>query len=154
MKKIIRPKKKNRFEKIQERKLKLEQSFAGVGSYIYRNITKGTLQLPKPNKQGIKEVEAGEVWEGDSYYMTLVKNNFATLVKDNNIKVVESKGETMEEKLILDQPDTVTTNGKVEHVIKDISDKKSTKVKKQENTENQDSVLLTDDPLSGIQILG
>lgn len=61
-----------------------------------------------------------------------------------------------EEKLILDQPDTVTDEGRVEHVIQS----KSKNCKKVKANESQDTPsppsenrLLTEDPEGGIEVI-
>lgn len=146
----------DRFHKNSLQKI---EALKGEGHYIYRNSSKSTLLLMKPAFDGRKEIPPGDTWEGDSYFIGLVKMGDARLVEQ--IKTPESEQNMLnEETLILDQPDTITTAGKVEHVVEEdgleISHKISLKNKKKKINEQptEEGVLLTEDPLEGIQILG
>ena len=134
----------NRFEKLAANKEKLAKALFGEGVYLYRNNAGGDLKLPKPNLEGTTFVPKGGTFKGDSYFMSMVKNNELRLVE-----VLEKPKEIkMEEKLILDQPDIVTTEGTVEHVLTDEEKKKL-----EENEEEGRETLITEDPMDGIQIL-
>lgn len=144
----------SRYEAISEQHRKLREATAGNGLFVYRNRSNhASLKLPKPCKDGRIEIPPNGEFEGDDYFDMLVKNNAAVLVR-----TVEIKKESVmlnESKLILDQPEIVTTNGTVEHVVVDempVSEKKK-KGKKNESTDKGD-ILLTDSSLEGIQILG
>lgn len=151
----------SRYEQISARNAKIKALTQGKGLFVYRNRSKdATLRLPKPAKDGRVEIGPNGEWEGDDYFDMLVKNNQAILVRtveDKVQKVEEKKGEPVmlvENKLILDQPETVTVKGAVEHVVVDEAETtKKKKSKKNESAEKGD-VLLTDGGLEGIQILG
>jgi hypothetical protein len=115
-------------------------------------------------------------WDGDDYFMQCVRNRDAILVKTIQAPdaepvepvveavepepevVTESKEEEMtEEKLILNQPDQVTSEGTVEHVV----------TPKQPEPLNEapccapdccgqkpKETLLTEDPMAGVEIIG
>ena len=86
------------------------------GEFSYRNNTNGTLDLPKTSLDGARRVPVNGEWRGDNYFMLLVKKNEARLVK--TISHPERK-DNMTDKLIVDQPETVTTQGTVEQVVVD-----------------------------------
>jgi len=127
----------------EEKKEARDKQFIGTGHYIYENKTQGFLTLPKPAIDGRKVVPPGGTFEGDSYFMQLVKqpNN---LLKFLGEKKVEDK------KLILDQPDTVTVKGTVEHVVNDDS---LQKINDSVNNKKSQDVLLNEGPMDGVEII-
>jgi len=154
----------NKFEKKEVRSQMLANALHGEGVYLYRNNTGSDLRLPRPTKSGIRSVGPNKEFQGDNYYMQLVKQGFLRLVKEIqspqaanavaqeeanvslNESINEKKENNMEEKLILDQPDTVTTEGKVEHVIKN----KNKKLNEEQNeNEKKPDVLLNEGPIEG-----
>lgn len=143
----------SKYEAREYRKKKLEHHLKGEGLYVYRNASKADLMLPKPAANGQKYVRPGDEFQGDSYFMEMVKTNQVRLVR-TLITPEQERGTKMnEEKLICDQPDIVTTQGKVEHVV--VTEKKplNESGKKQEAT-SQPEVLINEDPLAGVDILG
>ncbi|RDJ35522.1 MAG: hypothetical protein DWQ19_11945 [Crenarchaeota archaeon] len=153
-------KKLNKLQRQHERKIALEKKLHGEGLYLYKNNTSGTLILPKPLPNGKTRVEANAEFEGDNYFMQLVKNNSVRLIREL-VSPKKEERQTMneniinEEKLILDQPSTVTEKGVVEHVSVDPKDeKKEENLQEGKPQENQNEVLLNDDPLDGVTILG
>jgi hypothetical protein len=144
----------SKYEAREYRKKKLDKSLAGQGLYVYRNTSGGDLMLPKPTSTGQKTILKDAEFQGDSYYMELVRSNQCRLVKEiispqeeQNMKKQE------EEKLIVDQPDIITEAGKVEHVCggsptdcKPLNETPSTPGVEQD-------VLLNDDPMDGIDII-
>ena len=142
----IKRKKLNKYERSAEYTKKLENALKGEGLYVFRNNTGGSLILPKPSKEGLKLIQAGQTFRGDSYFMHLLKTNEIRLVE--TIESPERK-ETME-KLIVDQPDRVTNEGTVE----DIVDPKVTQLNEGEPQEDLDKdILLVEDPMDGIEII-
>jgi len=145
----------NRYERRVAQKEKLEHDLSGGGKYIYQNNTDGDLKLPKPTQQGITTVGPRNMFEGDSYYMKWVGSpmnmlRLVQVVEDVNQKKNEEKMMN-EQKLILDQPDTVTTKGTVERVVVNpgqnvINDS----VKTQDPPKD---ILLNEDPLDGVEII-
>lgn len=136
-----------KFEKKELQKQKLEKNLNGTGIFVFENVTNGDLSLPKATLSGKKIIKAKEQFEGDSYFMNFVKtpNNLLKLVR----KIETIKENNMTEKLILDQPERVTSQGTVENVL--ISNPK-----KQLNDANQNDnkdVLLTEDPMEGVEII-
>ncbi len=57
----------------------------------------------------------------------------------------------MTDKLIMDQPDVVTTEGTVEQVVVDEAEKKLNEG--QPVQDSQEDVLLTEDPMDGVEII-
>lgn len=149
MPRIPRPKKLNRYERKLVNDKKIKQALHGDGLYLYENASKiGELALPKPTATGLRHVGPGQRFEGDSYYLNLVRTNHLRLVQELCPPITEQGNKLMEKKLFLDQPDTYTHQGKVEHV-------QNTTPKKvlREKTEPQESVLLTEDPMAGVEII-
>lgn len=141
-------KKLNKYESKIEHDKQMEKILRGEGLYVYRNRTKGDLTLPKPTVSGRKIVGPGQEWQGDNYYMKLVPQE-AILVRTIISPQQERERKMQEEKLLLDQPEKVTVEGTVEQIIKN-------PVKKLNETPVVDSaqeVLLTEDPMDGVQIL-
>lgn len=129
--------------------VKVEEALKGEGLYVFRNNTSGDFKLPRPTKSGQTEVAFGKTFQGDSYYLKLVPRQLRL------VKVIEEpKKEStevdatytiteevkMEEKLILDQPSTVTNKGTVEQVVA----KPETKLSEAKNNEPPVDTLLTD----------
>jgi hypothetical protein len=137
-------KKPNRYERQRLNREKLERNLSGTGLYIYRNNSKGTLMLPKTSTDGKRHIGVNETFQGDSYFMDFVKRHELILVEDI------SERNTMTEKLILDQPDQVTTVGKVEHLVQ--PEAKPLNEVSPPQTPQKD-VLLTEDPLDGVEII-
>ena len=145
-----RNKKLNKYERTAIRKKILEHKLSGKGEYIYRNNTKGTLDLPKDSLDGVKRVPLNGEWRGDDYFMHLVKKNEARLVRTIS---QENKENNMNEKLIVDQPDTVTTEGTVEQVVVEKSKEVLAEGNPSDTVKTNEDVLLTEDPVDGIEII-
>jgi hypothetical protein len=138
-----------RIERTEQKKRVTEYHQAGTGMYVFRNRSSvASLELPKPSADGKKWVAPGQTWRGDSYFLKMVPRE-ATLVEAIQEQIKEEK---MAEKLILDQPDQITSSGKVEHSV--VGDEmqinevgsEDTKVKSKEK-------LITEDPLAGVTII-
>lgn len=108
--------KMTRIEKRQMHSKILEESLAGSGLYLYENNSDADLTLPRPTKSGRREIGAREQFQGDDYFLQLVRSGNLRLIKELQAPGQEESTMEKEEKLILDQPDTVTNEGKVENV--------------------------------------
>jgi len=151
-------KRMTRQEKKEIQKSKFLNNMSGSGIYIYENNTDGDLNLPKPTTSGVRMIGARKRFQGDSYYMKWVGSpmNLLRLIEEivpQNSVVNENKENVMNEnKLILDQPDTVTTKGKVEHMVSDdvtdqaLNDSTNPNDKKPE-------ILLNESPIDGLEII-
>lgn len=153
--------KKNRFQKLEERRKVIEQRLKGTGLYVFRNKTKGDLHLLKKSLDGKTVVKPQEEWRGDSYFLQHVPAE-ATVVEvirtnddvPNTETTTTTKTEERKEemdKLILDQPDCVTQKGKVEHVMVQPNKKPLNEVVPQENAEGE--MLINEDPMDGVEII-
>lgn len=145
-------------EKREAQAEKVRQAFSGTGRFVYKNCTKGTLSLTKPAMNGSRQIPPGAEFEGDSYFMQFTKPPENVLAF---IRVIESstpapssvcppvltEGVNMENKLILDQPNTVTANGTVEHVVA------SQTINEAIPDANKKEVLLNETPLDGVEII-
>lgn len=153
----------NRYERRIMHAEKLKQNFEGSGIYIYENNTDGDLTLPKATSSGVRIVGARRRFQGDSYFMKWVGNpmNLLRLVEvvqpalNTNINTEEqtaSENMNTEKQLILDQPDTITHQGKIERVIQDpntIPLNDATAIKP--NT--QPETLINEAPIDGVEII-
>ena len=140
-------KKMNRHERREVNAARLAQSMGGTGLYIYENNTDSDLKLPKPAKNGLRTIGPRKRFEGDSYFLKWVGSplNLLRLIEER----LQNKENNMSEKLILDQPDTVTAKGKVEHIVGDNTMKP---LHDSSNQPKQD-VLLNENPLDGVAII-
>lgn len=141
----------NKFEKKEVRAQALVNALHGEGLYLYRNNTNADLTLPRPTKSGIRIVGRGKEFQGDNYYMQLVKQGLLRLVKELQSPNQEQESnltevKMSEDKLILDQPDTVTEQGKVEHVVSKPVEKIN---ETQQDAEKKPDVLLNEGPVEG-----
>jgi len=152
----------NKYERKEVREKKLKMDMAGGGRYIYENNSDAELTLPKPTASGLRKVGPRQQFQGDDYYMQWVGSPHNILrfmdtitEEDEIIEEDEVIGEGVEEnmeKLILDQPDTVTEQGKVEHVVE--SPLVPTQPLNDSNENKEDAeVLLNEDPLDGVEII-
>ena len=139
----------NRYQREPLEKGTIETIQHGEGLFVFRNKQSGTLTLPKPTKSGIKTVPPDGEWQGDNYYMGLVKTNEASLVRTILTPEQTKEMAMNEEKLILDQPETVTAEGTVEQVV----EKKPQKLNEAAPTDPKKDVLLTEDPMDGVEII-
>lgn len=149
-------KKTSRYERQGQRREYLEYVQKGEGLYVYRNRHKeATLDLPKPTKSGRTWVGPNEEWQGDNYYMGLVRSGEAVLVREIYSPEEERKMNNQnlqEQKLIVDQPDTVTEAGTVEHVIPTAKPAQAL-TEGQPAAEQTKDVLLNENPLTGVEII-
>jgi len=122
---------------------------SGKGMYLYENNTNSDLLLPRLTLENQKLIRPKQRFKGDSFFLELVRNKMLKLVKviDNGEDKIMN-----ENKLILDQPDIVKPAGKVEHV-----QAKNPSISLNDNVDNsqqnQEKVLLTEDPVGSIQIV-
>jgi hypothetical protein len=142
-------------------------------TYIFQNHKKHDFALPHKSFDGKKYIAPGQTFHGDEYFMMFVKTGDLRISKviegvpepveiaENNLNesvntvVTESKEGVPMEKLILDQPDKVTSEGTVEHVVR-----QPQRVLKDHNLSDQKTpeqiaqdVLLNESPMSGIDII-
>lgn len=117
----------------------------GTGHYLFVNNTKSDVFLPSKIGRKTIRLGIGGQFEGDSYYLQFVPTIIRIL---ENLD--QKKEEIVPEKLILDQPDMIKEEGKVEHVV--VSPKK---LEEQLTEEPQKEILLNEKPDNdGFVILG
>lgn len=148
----------NKFEKKEVRAQMLQNALAGEGLYLFRNSTNSDLSLPRPTSSGLRVIGPMAEFQGDNYYMQMVKTGLLRLVKElqspeNQRMALEEK--TMnEQKLILDQPDMITEHGKVEHVVAGQKPQQKLNETKKDK-QPQPDVLLNEAPVeAGFVIVG
>jgi len=151
--KNLRRKKVNRYEKQAQRREHLKTTLQGKGMYIFENISKGDLWLPKPAEDGSKgPIPPGKQWQGDSYFMQLVQNHDAKIVKIL-ISPQEQLQEQKMDKLLVDQPDRVTVEGEVEHVMATEDTPLNEESPIVQSTTKKRDILINEDPLHGVTII-
>jgi hypothetical protein len=144
----------------RERKMQAHEAhFGGKGRYIYENNTSGDLKLPKATCSGAMWVQKAGQFTGDSFFLKLVpaQLKLVSVIVDAN---QENVNESTESTLLLDQPDTITTIGKVEHVESQedtqLNDSTENKNEHEGNCSCEtcsDQVLLNEDPMDGVDII-
>jgi hypothetical protein len=109
----------NKYEKKEIKAAQVAKALHGEGLYLFRNNTNADLTLPRPTKTGARIIGPKKEFQGDNYYMQLVKTGLLRLVKEIQSPEQQHAASEVqvEQKLILDQPDMITEQGKVEHVI-------------------------------------
>lgn len=142
-------KKPSKLERNDLKRKAVEYHQAGTGMYVFRNRSKvASLELPKASADGKKWVEPGQTWKGDSYFLSMVPREAVIVESLCEKNKEESK---LEEKLILDQPDQVTSSGKIEHEINQ-NDLPVVETAPAETVKSKDT-LITEDPLAGVTII-
>lgn len=139
-------------ERTEIKKKNIADSMLGQGLFIFKNKGQATLQLPKMSFDGKRWIEPGQTWKGDSFFLKMIPREAAlvkTLINPNDQK--ESK---MEEKLLLDQPEQVTSEGQIEHVVANTEESLTEGTKnKKKRSKKQSQSLLTEDPVAGVTII-
>lgn len=151
----------NKTKRTETKKTQLIESQKGVGLFLFKNRNKeASLQLPKVSFDGKRWVGPNENWQGDSFFLKMIPKEailVKTLISPDEEKQKENNN--MEEKLILDQPDQITNDGKVEHVVEsqdvvEINENTKKRKKRNKNESNVESnKLLTEDPIAGVTII-
>lgn len=148
-------KKISRADKKINQKNKFIQDMSGSGVFVYENNTDADLNLPKPTSTGTRTIGPRKRFQGDSYYLNWVGSPMNLLrfieeivPKDNPLKTLnESETNKMNDnKLILDQPEIVTSQGQVEHVVVNESPD-------QDSSEKKTEILLNESPIEGLEII-
>lgn len=146
----------NKYEKKEVRKQAIEAAMSGSGLYIYQNSSSNAeLTLPRSTHSGVRKVAPNAQFQGDSYFMQLVKTGMLRLVEV--LQTPEQELEAMAaEKLILDQPDCVTQSGPVEHVVDNgVTKQKPIHEAKEDKAQPPQPVLLNEGPVDdGFVIVG
>lgn len=140
----------NRYQRREMQAQKLQNDMGGTGLFVFENNSDGDLKLPKPTATGIKTVGPRARFQGDSYYLKWVGSpmNLLKLIE----QIIPKETPMNEQKLILDQPDMITNQGKVEHVVtqpklQPINDAANP------NASTPENVLLNEDPMEGLTII-
>lgn len=149
----------SKYERRELRAAKLAKALHGEGLYIYENNSGGDMILPKATASGLSKIGAGQQFQGDSYFMSLVKSNELRLIKtlvtpDQERKMkLEQVEREKEQKLLLNQPDTIKSVGKVEYVVPTDVPVNETPTPAQPIAEPGEEKLLLEDPIDGVDIV-
>lgn len=150
----------SRVEQRQANKELVTHRQQGTGLFIFRNRNDTVLELMKEDADGRTKIPARGEFKGDSYFLQLIPREVSLVKTLTSQDEARAEAEAMKEelmneheKLILDQPSTVTQNGTVEHVVTE----QPAVVKLNENQPNKQvtnpDVLLNEDPLAGVDII-
>ena len=147
----------SRYEKRELNAKKMKMALDGHGLYVFENNTEGDMMLPKPTKSGQTKVGAKQQFQGDDYFMSLVRSNtcklIRTLITPEQEKAMEqAKLNEAEQKLICDQPDVVTEQGQVEYVTGGDQQLNEGPVDPA-NPEAKVDTLINEDPVDGVDII-
>jgi len=149
---------RQRFTK-QEKKThhqnKIINNMTGTGIYIYENNTDGDLNLPKPTVSGSRTIGPRKRFQGDSYYMKWVGHpmNLLKFIEEVVPQDKKERNNMNENKLVLDQPDTITVQGKVEHVVVNESPTEQFNDSTGDLSATKPDVLLNESPIDGVEII-
>lgn len=144
---------RKRFTRAEKKEINAHRKLtnqAGTGLFVFENNSNGELTLPKKTASGQMRVGPRGKFQGDSYFMSYVGH------PHNMLRLIETiipQGEPMSEKLILDQPDTVTNQGKVEHVVTSENPVILKPINDGTNFAPQPEILITEAPLDGVEII-
>ncbi|MEI8269899.1 MAG: hypothetical protein WCG45_00870 [bacterium] len=144
----------NKYEKralfLENKEKETENPVHEKGLYVYQNITNGNLELPRQTHLGLRTIGKGNQFEGSDYFMSLVGNPMNLL---RVIKILKPKEENTMDKLILDQPETVTKEGQVEYVVEKENDNIQLNDSNTNEEEQNKDVLICENPLDGVEII-
>ena len=137
----------------EQKQLNIEKranNLSGTGVYIFQNITSGEFMLPKRSLDGKASVRSKDQFQGDSYFFKFIgpPTNLLKLIK--RLEETKEKVDIMTDKLILDQPDQITNQGKIEHVV---ADNHKALIKENDANKNEENVLITENPIDGLEII-
>ena len=145
----------NRHERKLHKEAAVAEAMSGSGLYIYENRNEiGDLTLPKPTKTGMRIIGPKGKFQGDDYYMQYVRSGILRLIEileppvSNDTPVEEV---IVEQKLILDQPETVTASGQVEHVVENPAKVLSEDTGKKKAKKSP--VLLNEGPVGSVELV-
>ena len=141
-----------KFTKLEKKQVQAEilsQALHGEGLYLFENKANADLTLPRPTQSGLRSVGPRAQFQGDNYYMQMVKTGFLKLIKVIQTPEQQKEAVMTAEKLILDQPDMITEQGKIEHVITKTPLQKLNESKPaQKQPAKQPDVLINEDPVA------
>jgi len=142
----------NKYQRRENHKKELAKNLHGEGTYIFENASdKADLTLPRPTKSGVRRVGPKGRFQGDSYYFGMVRSNELRLIDTIQTPEAEREANMQQQKLILDQPDIVKEEGRVEHVL---PLKKKTPLHEGDGAKQPEpEVLISEDPMSGVEII-
>ncbi len=145
----------NKWERKENRAKELAKNMFGEGIYIFENVNNADLTLPRPTKAGVKRVGPKGRFQGDNYYMQMVRSHDLRLIEIIQTPEAEREANMKEQKLILDQPDRVTNEGTIEQVVAPGKAKlhKLNDATEEKEKQKQPEVLITEDPMSGVEII-
>jgi hypothetical protein len=153
---LKKPKKtrQNRYQAMSDARQAAKDKMTGTGLYRFKNNSKGTLMLPKPAQDGRRQIGEGEEFIGDSYFITFMKKELIIVEQLATEPEPLEERNIMSEKLILDQPDTVTVSGTIEQVVRAQQPVPAQLPLIEDDADpTKKNVLINEDPLEGMEIV-
>jgi hypothetical protein len=139
----------NKYERKEIRSQQISEAMAGSGLYLYENKLNADFTLPRPTKSGLRSIGPKQQFQGDDYYLQLVRTGYLKLI--NVLQTPQQEAQVNEQKLILDQPEKVTHQGQVEQVAAAAPQQKLNEA----GSQPQPDVLLNEAPVDdGFVIVG
>lgn len=109
--------------------------------FVYKNFNRDETRLPEPNRDGQNVIPPTGEFVGDSRYFPLLKTGRLKLIKE-----VESQMQ-QPEKLMTEQPPTITRQGQVEFVKTPDGQYLTEEERKKKEK------ILSEDPMNGVRLL-
>lgn len=129
-----------------------QQHVEGDTIYTFENHRNHDFSLPKKSFDGRNLIPPRGKFKGDAYFLMFLKTGDLRLVSSEPY-IKESTKETDMQKLILDQPDKVTVQGKTESVMVEVPAQQKLNETPQKVSQLPPDVLLVENPLDGIDII-
>jgi hypothetical protein len=130
----------------------VQQTFQGDTLYLFENHRNHDFKLPKKSFDGKSMIPPRGRFKGDAYFLMFLKTGDFRLVSSEPY-ITESQKEKDMQKLILDQPDKVTVQGRTESVVVETPAEKVLNEAPAKVTAKAPDVLLVENPLDGIDII-
>jgi hypothetical protein len=108
--------------------------------FMFKNFNLNEVRLPEPNRDGMTIIAPNGEFIGDSRFFPMLRSGHLKLIKEVDIPMQENK-------LITEQPPTVTHQGQVEYVV-DNGEQQLTETKKKRQGKE-----LKEDALEGVKLL-
>jgi hypothetical protein len=156
--------KQSRADILRDRYAKIQKSVQNNHTetlYIFENHKNLDFSLPRKSVCGKKMIGPRGRFTGDDYFLNFVKTGDLRMIEilppktESVTEQINESSEVSMEKLILDQPEKFTTQGKTEHVVTNPPHQQKLSEIAGEGAKLQptNDVLLNEHPMDGIDIV-
>lgn len=129
-----------------------QQHFEGDILYEFQNHRNHDFKLPKKSFDGKTMIPPRGTFKGDGYFLMFIKSGDVRLINSQPY-IRENLQESNMQKLILDQPEKVTVQGKTEQVVVEVPQQQQLNENPKKVANPAPDVLLVENPLDGIDII-